>query len=64
MVQRRKYRHENERRRSLYASGEDSLKMRALFLACDNTHFNFSEAALLEKLVQLDFAKSEPVVSI
>ena len=38
--------------------------MRALLLACDDAHLNFAEAVFFQKLMQLHFAKSEPVVRI
>src|SRR5207248_3730371 len=64
IVQRRRYRHENEARRSLYACPENGLKMRTLLLARDDAHFDSPEAAFFQKLMQLHFAKSEPVVGI
>src|SRR4029077_13589529 len=57
-----KSRHRNEA--LLYSCGEGGLKMRALLLACDDTHFNCAEGVFFQKLMQLDFAKAEPVVRI
>jgi hypothetical protein len=38
--------------------------MRTLFLSRDHAHFDFSEVVFFKKLMQLHFAKSEPVVRV
>ena len=43
---------------------EDGLKVRALLFARDDAHFDLSKAAFFKELMQLHFAKSEPMVCI
>src|SRR5207249_10848408 len=57
-------RQNNRLPRSLDPARKDSLKMRTLLFAGNHTNVNVAKTVLLKKLVQMHFAKPEPVVRI
>ena len=49
---------------SLRPSREYGLKIRALFFPRDHANIDVLEAGVFQKLVQLHFAETEPVISV
>ena len=49
---------------SLRPGGEYGLKIRTLFFSRDHANIDVFEAGVFQKLVQLHFAETEPVIQI